>query len=118
MKSTIHRCNCREIWSIQNRKATITATTILLNGKWIAELKPERRSNPKGFVTTKRSQDIIYNPANQLLEQFVVVGELVYDKKNVNFNVKLGKYLYFAEDGTCYILEKVNEEIVVFLKIK
>ncbi len=35
-----------------------------------------------------------------------VISKLIYDKKNVNFNIKNGKYLFFAEDGTCYILEK------------
>jgi hypothetical protein len=109
VKSKIHRCNCREIWSIQNRKTKITAKTVLINGKWIAELKPERRSNPKGFVTTIRSQDLIFNPGIELLNQFVMATQLIYDKKNVDFNVKQGKYLYFAEDGSCFILNKMKE---------
>jgi hypothetical protein len=110
MKCKIHRCNCREIWSIQNRKTHSTASTVLLNGNWIAELKPERRSNPKGFVTTNRREDIIFNPASELLESFIKVAKLIYDKKSVDFNVKHGEYLYFAEDGTCYILKKMSEE--------
>lgn len=113
MKCKIHRCNCRRIWSIQTRKTNTTASTVLLNGKWIAELKPERRSNPKGFVTTNRREDIIFNPAFELLEQFVKVAMLIYDKKSVNFNVKHGEYLYFAEDGTCYILKKVRNDFTL-----
>jgi hypothetical protein len=106
MKSKIHRCNCRKVWSIQNRKTKVTANSILLTGEWYAELKPERRCDPKGFVTTKRSHEIIFNPSLNYIENFIKVEKLIYDKKNVNFNIKNGKYLLFAEDGTCYILEK------------
>lgn len=108
MKCKIHRCNCRKVWSIQNRKSKITAQSILLIGEWFAELKPERRCEPKGFVTTKKSRDIIYNPTNNYLKNFMIVDKLIYDKKNVNFNIKYGKCLFFAEDGTCYILIKKN----------
>ncbi|MDQ0970887.1 hypothetical protein QFZ31_000765 [Neobacillus niacini] len=106
MKSKIHRCNCRKVWSIQNRKFKITVQSILLTGEWIAELKPERKCEPKGFVTTKKSREIVYNPTSKYLENFTIIDKLIYDKKNVNFNIKNGKCLFFAEDGTCYILKK------------
>jgi hypothetical protein len=108
MKSKIHRCNCRKVWSIQNRKTKVTADSILLNGEWYAELRPERRCDPKGFVATKRSQEIIFNPPREYIENFRIVEKLNYDKKNVSFNIKNGKYLLFAEDGSCYILEKAK----------
>lgn len=106
MKYKIHRCNCRKVWSVQNRKSKFTASSLLLNGTWTAELKPKRKGNPKGFVTTKNSQDIIFNPSVELVGQFVKVAKLIYDKENVNFNIKFGEYLYFAEDGSCFILKK------------
>ncbi|WP_045516754.1 hypothetical protein [Neobacillus niacini] len=106
MKSKIHRCNCRKVWSIQNRKTKVTASSILLIGEWFAEIKPERRCDPKGFVTTNKSHEIIYNPSQEYVENFVKVEKLIYDKKNINFNIKNGKYLLFAEDGSCYILKK------------
>lgn len=106
MKSKIYRCNCRKVWSIQNRKSNITASTILVNGKWDTELKPERSCNPKGFVTTKRSQEIIINPSSEIVEDFVKKEKLIYDKEKIHFNVKDGEFLYFAEDGTCFLLKK------------
>ncbi|RFU65228.1 hypothetical protein [Peribacillus glennii] len=106
MKSRIHRCNCRKLWSVQNRKTTITASTVLLYGEWNTEVKPERITNPKGFVTTIHSEEIILNPANDVIMQFKKEGRLLYDKKDVDFNVASGQYLYFAEDGTCYMLSK------------
>ncbi|MCM3691349.1 hypothetical protein [Neobacillus niacini] len=109
MKSKIHRCNCRKVWSIQNRKTKITATSILLTGEWYAELKPERRCDPKGFVATQKNHEIIFNPPLEFIEHFKKVERLMYDKKNVNFNIKNGKYLLFAEDGNCYILEKATD---------
>jgi hypothetical protein len=68
-------------------------------------LKPERKSNPKGFVVTDRSEDVIINPPEQLIECFYRIKKLVYDKENVFFNVHQGEYLYFADDGACYILQ-------------
>ncbi len=106
MKYKIHRCNCRKVWSVQNRKTKTVASTVLLNGEWSAELKPERKGNPRGFVITNKSQDIILNPASELVGQFELAEELIYDKKKVDFNILKGKYLYFAEDGACYILKK------------
>lgn len=108
MKSKIHRCNCRKTWAIQNRKTHITATTILLFGKWTTELKPERKRNPKGFVITNNSEEIMINPSIDVVEKFLKIAKLIYDKKNVNFNVSYGKFLFFAEDGTCYILKRRN----------
>jgi hypothetical protein len=104
MKSKIHRCNCRNIWTVKNRKYTMTVDTMLLNGKWYVELKPERRCNPKGFVATDRSEEIILNPPNELISNFDKVEKLIYNKDNVFFNVHDGEFLYFAEDGACYIL--------------
>lgn len=105
MKSKIHRCNCRNTWTVQNRKRSITASTMLLNGKWYVELKPERKYNPKGFVATDSSDDIIINPSEQFVKRFVKIKKLVYDKENVVFNVDHGEYLFFADDGACYILQ-------------
>ncbi len=87
----------------------ITAKTVLLNGNWMSEIKPNRISNPKGYVTTSKIQDIILNPDTELVAQYNKEAKLIYDKKNVHFNVNSGKYLFFAEDGACYILTKINE---------
>jgi hypothetical protein len=109
MKSKIHRCNCRRVWSIQNRKTRITAASILLTGEWYTELRPERSCDPKGFVATKKSQEIIFNPPLEYIENFRIVEKLIYDKKNVNFNIKNGRYLLFDEDGSCYIVQKETD---------
>ena len=88
----------------------MTAKALLLNGKWEAESKPQRSCNPRGFVVTDRSEDVICNPPAELVEQFIKVAKLIYDKQNIDFNVKSGEYLYFSEDGACYLLEKVRKE--------
>lgn len=106
MKCKIHRCNCRKVWSLQNRKTKTTANTVFLNGEWFAELKPERKCDPKGFVVTNQNQDIIINPNQEFIGKFQRIAKLIYDKEKVDFNFLKGKYLYFAEDGTCYILKK------------
>ena len=109
MKFKIYRCNCRKTWSIQTRKSKINAGTILLDASWSAELKPDQKSDPKGFVTTNGDKGIVFNPDQELVQQFIKIQKLVYDKKRVDFNVKQGECLYFAEDGTCYILKRMDE---------
>lgn len=106
MKCKIHRCNCRKLWSVQNRKKKIIANSVLLNGTWTTELKPDRDLDPKGFVITNNIDDIIINPPVELVNQFIKVAKLFYDKKKVNFNIEFGEYLLFSEDGICYILIK------------
>lgn len=77
----------------------------MIRGKWVAEVKPERKKEPKGFVTTNGADEIILNPTAQVVEQYVKVKKLIYDKRKVLFNVEHGEYLYFAENGTCFILK-------------
>jgi len=117
MKFKIYRCNCRKTWSIQTRKSKVNVGSVLLDANWSAELKPERKHDPKGFVTTHGETGIIYNPDHGLVEQFIKVKKLIYDKKNVNFNVNQGECLYFAEDGTCYILKRMEERLPVSEKV-
>jgi hypothetical protein len=108
MKYKIHRCNCRKVWSVQNRKTKTIASSLLLIGQWKTELKPERKHNPKGFVITHHSQEIIFNPSHELIGQYERVDKLHYDKKKVVFNVNHGEYLHFTEEGICYILKKTE----------
>ncbi|WP_026692065.1 hypothetical protein [Peribacillus kribbensis] len=109
MKCKIHRCNCRKTWSIQNRKMKIIAKSILLNGEWVTEVKPDRRLNPKGFVITNSTQDIITDPPAELLRQFKTATKLLYNKNRVEFNINSGKFLWFAENGSCYLLNRLDE---------
>jgi len=110
MKWKIHRCNCRKIWSIQNRKKKIIAKSILLNGNWTTEVKPNRRVDPKGFVITNDTHDIIIDPPIELLTQFKKATKLIYNKNTVEFNIKYGEFLWFEEDGSCYLLNKMDEK--------
>jgi hypothetical protein len=60
--------------------------------------------NPKGFVTTNSSQEIILNPGLEVVGQYIKIEQLIYDKREVKFNLKEGENLYFAEDGRCYVV--------------
>ena len=106
MKCQIYRCNCRGIWTIQNRNRKVTVESLLLNGKWSIELKPHRRRNPKGFVVPSNPQDIILHPNQATLKKFNKGIKLIYDKDAITFNIDNGQYLFFAEDGACYLLNK------------
>jgi hypothetical protein len=44
----------------------------------------------------------------ELLKQFKKVTKLIYNKNTVEFNIQFGEFLWFAEDGSCYLLTKMN----------
>ena len=83
-----------------------TARSILLIDGWHTELKPVRKKNPKGFVVTNESKNIILNPEDDSLINYIKIAKLIYNKVDVCFNITEGKHLFFAEDGSCYILKK------------
>lgn len=106
MKSIIYRCNCRKLWSIQNRKRKQTAQSILLIGDWTTEIKPERSRNPKGFVATTESRKLVLNPSIELIEKYIKITKLMYNPADVSFNIISGRNLYFTEEGACFLLKE------------
>jgi hypothetical protein len=73
-------------------------------GEWSTEVKPSRKSNPRGWVVTDHAR-VLLNPSNDILNKFKVIGVLHYDKDDVSFNVNSGGYLLFNDKG-CFILEQ------------
>lgn len=106
LKAKIYRCNCRNLWSIQNRKMKLTANSILLIGEWLTECKPKRNCNPKGFVTTTECRNIVVDPSAELLKNYIKITKLVYNKAEVSFNFNNGSHLFFNEEGACYLITK------------
>lgn len=90
------------MWTSHTYKSCAKAGTILVFGEWRTEVKPQRRSNPKGWVVADHI-DVILNPEKHLINQFHKTHKLLYNKEEVSFNIQYGKYLLFDEEG-CTLL--------------
>jgi hypothetical protein len=104
MKNIIHWNKFKKQWTSHIYKGCIQAPTILVCGHWYTETKPDKKSNPRGWIVTD-DKNVIINPDFFLLKDFRILGKLIYDKENISFNYTEGGYLLFNDKG-CFILEQ------------
>lgn len=90
----------------EGHSACAKTKSLLVVGQWNAEVKPLKKSNPKGWVYTDHT-NVILNPSKELLSKFKKSKQLVYDKRNIEFNLTSGEYLLFDDTG-CHVLEVVE----------
>lgn len=107
MKLIIHWNKFQRMWTMHTYKSCKLAKNILVIGKWKTEVKPNRKSNPRGWVVTEH-HNVIVDPDPSLLGQFEKVSRLIYDKSNVHFNINEGEYLWFNEEG-CFVVQPVSQ---------
>ena len=107
MKNKVHYCKRFKMWTSHTYKSCTKAQVVLVTGKWKTEVKPEKQSNPRGWIYADHSK-IKINPNENDLVGFKKTNKLIYDKKNMSFNINHGDYLLFDNDGFCYLLEKNN----------
>lgn len=103
MKNIIHWNTQKKIWTSHTYKGCEWAATILINGPWKAECKPEKESNPRGWIVSTK-EDVTLNPSEDILRGFIKRERLVYQKEQVEFNINEGQALLFDEDG-CHLLD-------------
>lgn len=107
MKLIIHWNKFQKQWTMHTYKSCELAKSILVIGGWKTEVKPEKKSNPRGWVVTDH-ENVIVNPDSDCLNQFRKTYRLIFDKENISFNITEGEYLLFDESG-CYVVQKVEE---------
>jgi hypothetical protein len=107
MKSITHWNKQKKQWTTHTYKGCTIAPKILVVGDWSTEIKPQRKTNPKGWIVSDNEQ-VIVNPKDELLSKFIKKEKLAYDKHNMEFSHNQGKHLLFDEDG-CFIVERMNE---------
>lgn len=107
MKLIIHWNKFKRMWTMHTYKSCTYAKNILILGEWRTEVKPNRKSNPRGWVVTEHD-NVIVDPGPSLVRQFQKVSQLIYDKKNVCFNINEGDYLLFDEEG-CFVVRPIKK---------
>ncbi|SDO17735.1 hypothetical protein SAMN04487897_109112 [Paenibacillus sp. yr247] len=98
-KAIVHYYLQKSCWSIHFQSCCYTGAYVYVSGAWETEVKPNRPSNPRGWVTARSVQITFFCaedaglPVNRkLLEELRprIMGPLKYDKNKVSFNVTEG----------------------------
>lgn len=104
MKNIVHWCKPKKKWTSHTYKSCAKASVVLITGGWQTEVKPERKTNPRGWVYTDHN-NVVLDPPASILQQYKRTGKLIYDKQQMQFNINEGHSILFDVDG-CYILEE------------
>lgn len=118
-KAILHYYLQKDCWSIHVRSCCYQGHYVLIEGLWGTEVKPNRKSNPRGSVTA-RSHQLTFFCAEEadkpeyrhlLLEAESRKSErLRYDKMNLTFNIPFGTGgLLFTPDGAFTLLPRQRQ---------
>lgn len=118
-KAIVHYYLQKDCWSIHVQPCCYHGHYVLIEGAWGTEVKPSRKSNPRGWGTT-RSHQLTFFCAEEadkpeyrrlLLEAEQRKYErLRYDKVNMSFNIPYGTDgLLFTPNGAFTLLPREHQ---------
>lgn len=105
MKNIIHWNKQKRTWTSHTWRGYERASVILVKGPWKTECKPEKPTNPRGWVVTSHEY-VSLNPPKEELARYKKVKQLIFDKERVLFDVNQGDALLFDQEG-CFLVERV-----------
>lgn len=109
MKAVIHWNKKKKMWTVHTYKGCTWAGYIRVNGKWRTESKPEKKSNPRGWVVVDDHNQVEILEAIEEAEKVLfATRKLLFNKEKVEFNVGEGTGLIFTPEGA-YIPLKGGE---------
>ena len=106
MINRIHWNLFKKEWTSHTYKACSHAPVLLIEGEWCVEIKPERKTNPRGWVRCDHTQ-VTMNPDKDKLDEYELADKLIYDKTEMSFNILSGENLICDKTG-CYLARKVR----------
>lgn len=106
MKNIVHWCKPKKMWSSHTYKSCAKSPVILIVGDWHTETKPERKTNPRGWVVAEHTQ-VTINPPEDVLNRYIKTERVVFDKEQVSFNHNEGTHILFDGDGCFLVKERV-----------
>lgn len=108
-KAIVHYYLQKDCWSIHVNSCCYQGHYVIIDGAWGTEVKPNRKSNPRGWVTARSHQVIFFcaEDAHLTDNRKVLEGamqrrgeRLRYDKVNMTFNLESGLGgLLFTPEG-------------------
>jgi len=107
IKTRIHWNQQEKRWTAKTSKGCPRSPYILVVGGWTTEVKPHLKSNPRGFVLTNdKNTSFIDSVSSQALLNKYHTKQLIYNKKDMFFNVNIGDRILFTPDGAYILLHK------------
>lgn len=104
MKNKIHWNIFKRQWTSHTYKHCLQSDVVLVEGDWKTEVKPEYKTNPRGWIYCDHSQ-VTIDPDQEVLNKFEKVKRLEYDKINMKFNFEEGTHLLCDKQG-CFLLKE------------
>lgn len=108
-KAIVHYYLQKDCWSVHVNSCCYQGHYVIIDGAWGTEVKPNRKSNPRGWVTARSHQvkffcaEDAHLPENRKVLEGAMQrrGErLRYDKVNKTFNLESGlNGLLFTPEG-------------------
>lgn len=129
-KTIVHYYLQKDCWSIHLKGCCYQGHYVIIEGPWSTEVKPNRKSNPRGWVTARSHQVLFFCgedaslPGNrQALEDALTrKGEcLRYDKVNMRFNLEHGfGGLLFTPEGAFTLIPKqqASDDLFTYFKVE
>lgn len=113
-KAIVHYYLQKDCWSIHVKSCCYQGHYVIIEGAWNTEVKPARKSNPRGWVTARSHQVTYFCAEDAHLPQYRKLladaelrkgDQLRYDKVNMTFNLNNGLGgLLFTPEGA-YVLQ-------------
>ncbi|NHN35483.1 hypothetical protein [Paenibacillus agricola] len=112
-KANVHYYLQKDCWSIHYRSCCYQGQYVIIEGSWSTEIKPNRKSNPRGWVTARSNQITFFCAEEAHLPQYSILlaaaerrkGEqLRYNKVSMTFNLERGYSGLLFAPGAAYDL--------------
>jgi hypothetical protein len=123
-KAIVHYYLQKDCWSIHVKSCCYQGHYVIIDGCWGTEVKPNRKSNPRGWVTARSYQVTHFcvedahlpQNSNLLADAEQRKGDcLKYDKVNMTFNCESGlDGLLFTPDGAFVLKPHQKTEVDLF----
>jgi hypothetical protein len=123
-KAIVHYYLQKDCWSIHVKSCCYQGHFVIIEGTWGTEIKPNRKSNPRGWVTARSHQVTYFCAEDAHLPQYSSLLEdayrrkgerLRYDKVNMTFNLESGHGgLLFTPDGAYELHSRHGAAIDLF----
>lgn len=119
-KTIVHYYLQKDCWSIHVKSCCYQGQYVIIQGAWETEVKPNRKSNPRGWVTARSHQvtffceeDAHLTENHKALEDALQRkgNRLRFDKVNMTFNHVSGQGgLLFTPDGAYVLYPRQTSE--------
>ncbi|CAM4042602.1 hypothetical protein PAAL109150_06740 [Paenibacillus alkaliterrae] len=124
-KKIVHYYLQKDCLSIHVQSCCYQGHYVIIQGSWETEVKPNRKSNPRGWVTARSHQvtffcaEDAHQPENRKALEYALQrsgDRLRYDKVNMSFNLANGQGgLVFTPDGAFVLYPQQTTDHSEFL---